>query len=158
MDGRRAEREPFGDLFDPQPLGQQLEDLTLAGGEVEQFLDLGGLAAGEIAAEEGAAAGDRFDRPGDVLGRRRLQHVAGGARPQRQGQQVGLGVGGEDDDFGPRARLEDLLGRLDAVPLGQLDVDDQDVGLELFDDVDDVAPVARLADDLDDAGVQPSAP
>src|SRR2546423_823054 len=46
VDRRRAEREPFGDLFDPQPLGQQLEDLALAGREVEQFLDLGGLAAG----------------------------------------------------------------------------------------------------------------
>ena len=49
--------------------------------------------------------------------------------------------------------FEDLLGRLDAVALGQLDVDDQDVGLELLDDVDDVAAVAGLADDLDDVRV-----
>ena len=49
--------------------------------------------------------------------------------------------------------LEHLLGRLDPVALGQLDVDDQDVGLELFDDVDDVAAVAGLADDLDDARI-----
>ena len=94
--------QSLGDLFHPQPLGQQLEDLALARGELEQLLHLGGLAAGEVAAEEGAAAADRFDGAGDVLGRGRLQHVAGGAGPQRQGQQVRLGVGGEDDDLGPR--------------------------------------------------------
>src|ERR1700761_4341122 len=41
VDGRRAELKPFGDLFDPQPLGQQLEDLALPRRELEQFLDLG---------------------------------------------------------------------------------------------------------------------
>ena len=158
VDGRRAQLQPLGDLFDPQALGQQLEDLALARGEVEQLLDLGGLAAGEVAAEEGAAAGDRFDGPGDVLGGSRLEHVAGGAGAQRQRQQVGLGVGGEDDDLGPRPDLEDLLGRLDPVALGQLDVDDQDVGLELLDDVDDVAAVAGLADDVERRWNWPSAP
>ena len=51
-------------------------------------------------------------------------------------------------------RLEHLLGRLDPVALGQLDVDDEDIGLELLDDVDHVAAVAGLADDLDHAGVR----
>ena len=54
--------------------------------------------------------------------------------------------------------LEHFLGRLDAVALGQLDVDDQDVGLEVLDHVDDVAAVARLADDVEHVGVRPSAP
>src|SRR5262249_7687041 len=53
----------------------------------------------------------------------------------------------------PRPRLQDLLGRLDAVAPGHLDVDDEDVGLQLFDDVDDVAAVRRLADDLDAVGI-----
>src|SRR6478672_3574371 len=69
VDGRRAQLQPLGDLFHPQPLGQELEDLALAGREVEQFLHLGGLAAGEVAAEEGPSPGHRFDRAGDVLGR-----------------------------------------------------------------------------------------
>ena len=62
-------------------------------------------------------------------------------------------MGGEDDHLGPRPDLEHLLGRLDPVALGQLDVDDQDVGLELLDHVDHIAAVPGLADDLDDARV-----
>ena len=93
------------------------------------------------------------DRLGDVLGWSGLQHVAGRSGAQRQGQQVGLGVGGEDDHLGPGPGLEDLLGRLDAVAPGQLDVDDHDVGLELLDDVDHLAAVSGLADDLDDVDV-----
>src|SRR5881394_4470791 len=65
--GRRAEAEALGDLFHPQALGEKLEDLPLAGREIEQFLHLRGLAAGEIAAEEGAAVSHGFDRAGDVL-------------------------------------------------------------------------------------------
>ena len=68
----------------------------------------------------------------------------------RQRQQVGLGVGGEDDDLGPRPDLEDLLGGLDPVPFRQLHVDDEDVGLELLDHV-----VAELVQD--DAGEEADA-
>ena len=93
-----------------------------------------------------------FHRAGDVLGRCRLEHVAGGAGAQGEGEQVGLGVCREDDDFGPRPDLEHFLRRLDAVAFGQLDVDDQDVGLELLDHVDDIAAVARLADDVEHVG------
>src|SRR5207253_4562477 len=53
-----------------------------------------------------------------------------------------------------RPGFEDLLGRLDPIALGHLDVDDEDVGLQFLDDTDDVAAVAGLADDLDNAGVR----
>src|SRR6187551_829695 len=55
---------------------------------------------------------------------------------------------GEDDHFGPWPDLEDLLGGLDSVTFGQLDVDDQDVGFQFLDHIDDVTPVRRLANDL----------
>ena len=40
MDRGRAEREPVGDLLDAQALREQLENLALAGGQLEQLLDL----------------------------------------------------------------------------------------------------------------------
>ena len=58
-------------------------------------------------------------------------------------------MGGEDDDPGLGTSLEDVLGGVDAVLAGQLDVDDADVGLELLDDVDDLLAGLGLADDLD---------
>src|SRR5262249_24397789 len=128
-------------------LREQLEDLALAGGQLEQLLDLAG-ALTELGPDEGAAAGDDLDRPGDVLAGRRLEHVAGGPGSERQGQQVRLGGGGEDDDPGFVANLEDVLGRVDPVLSGQLDVDDADVWLQLLDDVDDLLAGLGFADDL----------
>ena len=47
-------------------------------------------------------------------------------------------MGGEDDDPGLGPGLEDVLGGVDAILAGQLDVDDADIGLQLPDDVDDL--------------------
>src|SRR5215207_4610564 len=66
VDRGGAQREPVGDLLDPQALRKELEDLALAGGQLEQLLDLPGALA-ELGADEGAGAGDHFDRAGDVL-------------------------------------------------------------------------------------------
>jgi hypothetical protein len=66
MDGGGAEREAVGDLLHPEALGEELEDLALARGELEQLLDLAGALA-ELGADEGPAPGDHLDRPGDVL-------------------------------------------------------------------------------------------
>ncbi len=148
VDGGGAEAEAVGDLLHAQALGQQLQDLALARGQLQQLLDLAGALA-ELGADEGAAARDDLDRAGDVLAGRRLQHVAGGAGAQGERQQVGLGVCGEDDHAGLGQRLEDVLGRLDPVLPRQLDVDDADVGLVLLDDADDLLAGGGLADDLD---------
>src|SRR4029453_12873692 len=75
VDRGGGEREPVGDLLDAQALREQFENLGLAGGSREQLLDLTGTLA-ELSADEGAAAGDHLDRAGDVLARRRLEHIA----------------------------------------------------------------------------------
>jgi hypothetical protein len=126
--GRRAELEPLGDLFHPQPLGEQLEDLPLAGERSSSFSTSEGLPPAKSPPRKVPPPVTALTARAMSSAGRRLEHVAGGAGPQRQRQQVGLGVGGEDDHLGPRPSLEHLLGRLDAVALGQLDVDDQTSG------------------------------
>src|SRR5262245_14016027 len=148
MDRGRAEREPVRDLLHAEALGEQFEDLALAGSQLEELLHLT-RALAELGADERAAAGHDLDGAGDVLAGSRLEHIAGSPGPQREREQVRLGVGSEDDHPRLGAGFEDVLGRVDAVLARQLDIDDADVGLELLDLVDHLFGGLDLADDLD---------
>ena len=53
VDRGGAQREPIGDLLDAQALREQFEDFALAGGQLEQLLDLPGTLA-ELGADERA--------------------------------------------------------------------------------------------------------
>ena len=163
-----------GDLLVRLALGDQHQDLPLLGGQLGELIvrPAGGdathalehlLRDGRI--EQRLAATDRLERGDEVSRADLLEEVPGRAGDDRREHGLLVGVRGEHD----HARLgqlgTDLATRLDARPIGQADVHDDDVrlvapglldrlrdGAGLGDDLEAVAPVEEgdkaLADDL----------
>ena len=112
-----------------QPLGQ-VGDLRL------ELAELGEAAQRHLDGRHEVVLGERLDQVG---------HRTGVAGPL---DQLALAEGGEDDDRGDALR-GDGLGRGDAVELGHLDVEDDQVGPVLAGQRDRGLAVAGLADDLE---------
>jgi len=104
-------------------------------------------------------AGHRLDR-GDQIAAVALEAGRAGARGLRQyGECAGVervhraadigGIEARHHHDGGRELDHDLLGRLDAVHHGHLDVHRHDIGAQLLAQLDRLLAVARLADDLE---------
>jgi hypothetical protein len=172
-----ADVELDGVLRHPQPLGElavggdalhhQLEHLELALGERV------GVALGHRLA---AAASEGMQYLARQLGRQRrlaeqqttqevdepvglqvLEQVALGAALEGFEEVGVLGRGGEHDDLGLRARLEELRDRVEPAHLRHRQVHQHDVGLEPDGEVDGFAAVARLGQHLEPVGFEETA-
>src|SRR4051812_1724137 len=161
LDRARRDVQLLADLVVGQAVGDEPQDLELTGGE--QRTDRRALAArvagelaqqvaGELGRDDRAAAVGRDDGLAQLLARRALGQVAGGARRDRVEQALGALVGRDDErpDLGQLATqvLEDD----GAAQAGHAQVEHHDVGLELAGEVEPGAAVVGLPDDLD-AGV-----
>ena len=83
-----------------------------------------------------------------------LQRVAARAGVQAVVEQLGVGVARVEDHAELGAPGQQLAREVDAAAVGELDVDDRDVGLGVLDQVDARGDVARRAHDLEPSVLQ----
>jgi hypothetical protein len=94
-------------------------------------------------------SGQRLNRLNNLLVRRRLQQVAARASTECLPQEVLVVLRGENEDLCAWRLLANLPCRLDAVDLGQVDIDDDDIRLLLNRKIDSLAPVTCFSADLE---------
>jgi hypothetical protein len=128
--GRRVEDLRGG----PSPVPRRPGDGGRLGRTVVTATVRSGPASGEDLRDELARAPPPAP-PGDAADVRRLGHVVGGAERERlEGRRcAALGERAEHDHGQPWVRPADLAQRRDAVHLGHLDVEGDQVGVELVD-------------------------
>src|SRR5688500_4013240 len=158
LDGLYGQVQPGGDLLVHVAARDQLEDFPLARGQLVQL----GVAADALAGaegvehearqpggEDGVARADPLDRLRQLLAGDRLGHVAA-----RAGADDGDHVLGrvrdrerEEADAGPvgRDRVDDRV----AAPVGEVDVEEDDVGVELLDQRHRLGHAPGRTDDFD---------
>ena len=135
-DGLEADPEPVRDRRVVGALGELLEDLPLAIGQLGKRLDAELARPGEKSdhplgharPEDRLAATDRLDRPPHLVMARVLEEITMGTRPHRREDRFVIGEHRQDQDTGCPPVRRDLAGRLDAVPTGHREVHQDDVG------------------------------
>ena len=157
LDRLHREVQSRRDLLVAVPARDQLQHLALARGErVELGVD-GRLAgaerveheAGEPRREDGVALGRALDRVDELLARDRLGHVAARAGADDVDHVLGGVRDGEREEADAGALRRDLRDHGVAAAVGQVDVEQDDVGIEIADERDCLRDGAGLADDLD---------
>jgi hypothetical protein len=159
LNGLDADGEDGGDFLVAAALGQQLDDLTLAGGKRGVGTGLlfvaGGLlletakkdfrdAGGEVGLM-GKQCGDGGD---EVAAGLALEDVRTDAGVEDGLDQFGLLVAGKDEDFRAREAFLDLAGGVEAVKIGHEEVHDNDVREEFRCHPKSLAAAAGLAADF----------
>src|SRR3954470_9034866 len=137
-------------------LSHEVHDLPLAGRELRH---VGRRARGEQdpvqpRVDVRAAVGHAFDRRHQLVHRTGLQRVAARAAVEAVVEQLGVGVARVEDHAELGTAGQQLAREVDPAAVGQLDVDDRDVGLGVVDEVDAGRHVARGAHDLEPAVLQ----
>ena len=146
LDRLLADEEPGRDIRVRHSVGEQLQDLPLAGGEHVVLLLAGQERRHQRRVDEALAAGDLLDRAQQGRVRRLFQDVALGARLEAPAEQGALAVGGEDQDRGLGHLLLDLLRRLEPIHPGHADVHDHHLWSAPLDERDRAGTIRGLAD------------
>lgn len=154
------DEQTLRDLIRCEVLVQEEQHLHLARGEragdvfrdpvrASTFADAVEEAARDTAGESRVASCDAPEEGRDLLGRLRLQEVAGSAGAD-SGEEVLLGVGrGQHDDFAVGCSLADVRKRREAVHAGHGEVEEDDVRLERARLGDGLVTVLCLSDDVE---------
>ncbi len=142
-------------------VGQVIEHVTLAGGELGERVCLTLATRGEEVAhparqggpEDDLALGHGGDRAKDVVRRGALEDVAARPGPHRGEDGRVVLEHGEHQHRGPRQARGQGAGRLDAARAAQVDVHQDDVGHDVLTDRDGGPGVGRLAGQLQPLGL-----
>jgi hypothetical protein len=103
----------------------------------------------DFGTEVNAAGKDGADGVDELAGGVDFEDVPGDAGLEGFVDEVGFGVGGQDDDFDVGVGCVDGAGQIDAAEAGHLDIGDDDVGLELFGGLAGGVAGVGLADDFE---------
>jgi hypothetical protein len=110
-----ADLEPTGDGLGGEPVGDQREDLSLAGGELGRGLPLAtGRGRVGVVRDEDVALEDRPHGAHEVVGRDVLVQVAVEPRAEGLAGEERVRTGGHRDHLGLGSSGEDLLAELEA--------------------------------------------
>ena len=145
--------QALADLPVGQAVADEIEDLALGVGQLGGRVVVVGAPAGDGAlVQEHAPGGDGAHDVADLGAVDGLEQV--GAGPGLQGLRQGLVVveGGQDDRQGAGDGLAHLVHELDAGAVGQLEVDEDDVGAHELGPAQGLRLTAGLGDDLEAIG------
>jgi hypothetical protein len=156
LHGLLGEVELLGDLPVGHALGDEEEDLALLRRELADDVERLALhlhllddAVGDRGIDERVAAGDQLDAVEQGVALDPLEHVARRAREDGRGDGVRVVVRREDE--GPDVRVDraHLAADVDTGAVGQVRVEDGDVGPQLEDLAQRHGRAARLPDQLE---------
>ena len=163
LDRLGADIEFHGHFLARETLGQQDRDFLLSFGERGALgVDVAfrrregvGHSLLEGVAEPGVAGGDGVDCLAEFGEAGALRDIAADADLEEPAGELLLGLGGEDQDLQVRLRAVELAEDFQAADARQEDVEDQDVGLELFRQREAFVAVGRRAQDaINPAGLE----